>query len=553
MDICEAWYWIVNKIHEKRIVYSLLPEPRILERLFWFFAATHLILWTLVPALSSPNAPLDTIEGFVWGREWLIGTYKHPPMQAWVLEIFGAMTGGAHIAPFFASALAVVIAFWAVWKTGKRIADPRTALVGVMLLEGAVYYNFTSPEFNPNVLQLPFWALAALSFHRAVKENRWYDWVLLGLWGVGGLYTKYSTALLLVALALALVTHRQGRARLKGLGPYLTLTVLGGLYLPHLYWLWDHQFLPFTYADSRTDRALHFYQRLTFPVEFLAAQALSLLPLLLLYLVFARGRFGMRRGQSSFDHHFLNAVALWPAGLILLASMFMGFRPRDMWGACLWNFFGLWLVVHSATYIGEACALRRFAKAWVFVFMLGIASLAVSNNVYPYAKGKALRIHYPGHEIAQTIEAAWHERFDKPLAFEPVPLVNVMGDTWLAGNIAYYSSESFGERPHVIVDGNYAITTWADRDKVWEQGGVLVWSVSPSRILFNVGRIPPYLFQMYPGALVQKPLIFSQHTKASLPPVIVGWAIVPPRAPWSKDYNPLPVLEPCLNSWCQPY
>ena len=31
--------------------------------------------------------------------------------------------------------------------------------MSVLLLEGIYFYNFTTPEFNVNVCQLPFWAL----------------------------------------------------------------------------------------------------------------------------------------------------------------------------------------------------------------------------------------------------------------------------------------------------------------------------------------------------------------------------------------------------------
>ena len=33
------------------------------------------------------------------------------------------------------------------------------SLISVLLLEGIYFYNFTTPEFNVNVCQLPFWAL----------------------------------------------------------------------------------------------------------------------------------------------------------------------------------------------------------------------------------------------------------------------------------------------------------------------------------------------------------------------------------------------------------
>ncbi len=496
------------------------------SNVFWLAAAAHLALWTLVPALANPNAPLDVIEGFAWGREWLMGTYKHPPMQAWCLEILGLLTNGARWTPYFASALSVVVAFWAVWRTALRLTDERTALLGALLLQGAVYYNFTIPEFNPNVLQLPFWALIAWSFHRGVKENRWFDWALLGLWGACGLYTKYSSALMLGVVAGVGFLHPEARQRFKGAGPYLALGVMLALIAPHAVWLVEGDFLPFTYAGSRAQEAAHVYQRILFPAQFLAAQALSLAGLAVFFFLLIGGR--MRRSANflphatGFDRFFLDAVALGPLLALLAASMVLGFRPRDMWGACLWNFIGVWLLVRAAPY-PDAKGLGRFAKAWLAVFALFLIALPVSNHVYPYVKGKDLRIHFPGKALGESLTKAWERRFGEPL---PV----VVGDTWVAGNAAYHAGGSFARRPHVFIQGDYRISPWIQPVILHERGAVIVWCSGKCADAEEARRMPPSYKALFPDAEIQQPLTLSRHTQAALPQAVVGWAIVPPAA-----------------------
>ena len=39
--------------------------------------------------------------------------------------------------------------------------DVKLSFISVLLLEGIYFYNFTSPEFNVNVAQLPFWSITA--------------------------------------------------------------------------------------------------------------------------------------------------------------------------------------------------------------------------------------------------------------------------------------------------------------------------------------------------------------------------------------------------------
>ncbi len=497
------------------------------SRLFGCFVLLHLALWTLLPWLTSFNVPLDVIEGYAWGREWLIGTYKHPPMQSWWLEILAVLTGRAEWAHFLASQIAVAVAFWAVWRTGRRLSGDTKALLGVLLLEGVAYYNFTSPEFNPNVLQLPFWALAGWSFHRAVKENRWFDWALLGVWMAAGIYAKYIMLLFAGILFALLVFTAEGRKRWRSFGPYLALAACFLLLAPHLHWLITHDFLPFTYAQSRTSEATAWYQRLTFPLAFTGAVALALAPMIFLVFVLSGKRPTLvpksLRPLPAFDRHFLHAVALGPFIVLLLLSALIGFRPRDMWGACLWNFIGLW----SVTFIVNPLSLERlrfFAYAWGGVFLLGLAAIVVSNIFGIYATHAPLRVQFPGRALTESIVSEWQK--DEPGTFPSY----IIGDTWLAGNVAFYApAASAHTRPRVFIMADPVISPWIDAKGLERNGGILLWCSNRCADAESAKSIPPYYLERFPDAQIQQPLTLSWQTQAVLPPVVAGWAILPPR------------------------
>jgi 4-amino-4-deoxy-L-arabinose transferase-like glycosyltransferase len=501
------------------------------ERVFWIFIVLHLVLWTTLPAITSPNAPLDVIEGYAWGREWLWGTYKHPPMQAWILEILATVTDRASWAHFLGSQLAVIIAFWAVWDTGRKIMGETQALIGTMLLEGIIYYNFTSTEFNPNVLQLTFWALTAWSFYRAVKNNHVLDWFLLGIWGAAGLYTKYSTALLLGVFVVMIATRPEARRCLKKPGPYIAALTTILLFLPHMYWLQQHDYLPFTYLHDRLQSSGpatkfvtppdFFPTFLMSPIVFVIAQILALLPATLLFL------FLKKQGQnapkqkiiSNFDRAFLAAVTFVPMTLTLLLSMCFGFKIHDMWGAPFFNFAGLWAI--SKFYPEGARMNLRFFSAWVIIFFAGVFGFAGTNYLTPYINLKPLRIHFAGRAVAETVDRAWHEHYNEPLKY-------VIGNTWGAGNVAYYAHE----RPHLYINGDPGISTWIDPEDVKKHGGVIVWCMD-----YCIGHgeaTPEYIHTSFPQAQIQEPLKVLRKTDAEIPPVVIGWAIVPPQTKLSQ-------------------
>jgi hypothetical protein len=55
--------------------------------------AAHLVVWTLLPMLVSPNLQLDLVEGLALGREWQLGYWKHPPLPWWIADLLFRATG----------------------------------------------------------------------------------------------------------------------------------------------------------------------------------------------------------------------------------------------------------------------------------------------------------------------------------------------------------------------------------------------------------------------------------------------------------------------------
>ncbi len=63
------------------------------SKIFFTFLFTHLAIWTLIPALTNQNLPLDTIEALAWGSNLDWGFNKHPPLSAFSVEIFYQIFG----------------------------------------------------------------------------------------------------------------------------------------------------------------------------------------------------------------------------------------------------------------------------------------------------------------------------------------------------------------------------------------------------------------------------------------------------------------------------
>ena len=52
-----------------------------------------------------------------------------------------------------------------------EIFKNKIKLISVLLLEGIYFYNFTTPEFNVNVCQLPFWSLVSIILGKFITKE----------------------------------------------------------------------------------------------------------------------------------------------------------------------------------------------------------------------------------------------------------------------------------------------------------------------------------------------------------------------------------------------
>ena len=171
----------------------MLINKNNINKLFYSFLIIHLILWTLVPTLTNNNLPLDTIEALAWGSNLDWGFNKHPPMSAFFPEVFFQIFGAQDWAYYLLSQIFVIISFYYVFKFSQEfLKSDLLSLISVLLIEAIYFYNFTTPEFNVNVCQLPFWSLCVYYSWKIFdkKAINFKDCFLLGVFAAIGFLSK---------------------------------------------------------------------------------------------------------------------------------------------------------------------------------------------------------------------------------------------------------------------------------------------------------------------------------------------------------------------------
>ena len=402
---------------------------RNINNIFFIFALSHLIIWTLVPSLTNKNLPLDTIEALAWGSNLDWGFNKHPPISAFFPEIFYQIFGAQDWAYYLLSQIFVLIAFYFVFKFAYEIfGNIKLSLISVFLLSSIYFYNFTTPEFNVNVCQLPFWSLVVYYSWKIYqsKEIKFKDCFLIGLFGAIGFLSKYLFFYLLLSIALLFIYLIYFKKIKKFDFKYLiTLEVFIVLLIPHFVWLYNNDFITIFYGLKRTGlEGSGILDHLKYPFIFVLKQIGILIPFFfLIWLLVKKIKFKINLKDKKFL--FLLFINILPIFLMFITSMIMGSKIRTMWMTPFYLFFGVLFVYIFQSQINLK-KINKFLYGFLFLFFL-------SPVLYSYISisEKDKRTDYLGKEIAKKVQLVWDQDFNKPIDF-------VIGDEWKAGNLSYH-------------------------------------------------------------------------------------------------------------------
>ena len=407
----------------------MLLNKNNINKFFYVFLTAHLFLWTLIPSLTNNNLPLDTIEALAWGSNLEWGFNKHPPMSAFFPEVFFQIFGSQDWIYYLLSQIFVVISFYYVFKFSKEFFNSDLlGIISVLLIEAIYFYNFTTPEFNVNVCQLPFWSLTVYFSWKIYtsKEIKFTDCFLVGLFAAFGFLSKYLFVYLLVSIDLLFIYLIFIKKDRKFDFKYLiTLEVFLIVLVPHLIWLNNNDFITITYGLARTGlEQSGLIDHIKFPLIFLIKQIGLLIPFLILVWLLVK-KIKFRISFKDKKLLFLLAINILPIMLMFLTSAVTGSKIRTMWMTPFYLFFGTLFVYLFQAQINIK-KLKPFMIGFIFLFFL-------SPVLYAYVSisKEDKRTDYPGKEIAIKTQYAWDQQFNSKINV-------VYGNEWNAGNLSYH-------------------------------------------------------------------------------------------------------------------
>ena len=489
---------------------------RFLEHPRWMLAAlcaAQLVFWTLAPTLSNFAPPRDMVESYLWGHEWVIGTYKHPNLPGWLLEAGRVLTGAIGWPAYLTSQLLIVGTYVLTYLLGARMMGESGALAGTLLLTGLFYVAWPSTLMNHDVVQMPIWAGLVLILWLLTVSPRPWLWPLLGAVAALGLYAKLSLGIAIATGGLWILYDERLRRQLTSPWPWAGLAAFALIAYPLARWLIETDFQALGYANERTPTWA------ASPLAFLGGQVLvSLGVVALAVLAGLTGPGGRTPDEPPIrERHASGDAVLFLAAMLLVPNLLTGLiawgtaaGTRGMWGTPMLSQLGL-LVVAMAPQCLTAASLRRLVLIASALLLVLPLTYAADMLLMPRLTGKVRRPDWPQAEINRRLEAAWQRETGKPLRI-------VVGNFWAAGLTALRP----GPMPSILTDGNFEITPWVTPERLKREGALVVWEqTSPS-------DPPPEALRRLLGERLIGTERFDWPFFTGAPPILIGYAIVPP-------------------------
>lgn len=451
------------------------PMPRLRRDHAMLMAAFagYVLFWTIVNTVANGGAvDHDMTEAYVWGREFQLGYYKHPPFWAWIAGAWFSILPHRAWAFALLSSTNAAIGLLGSWFLIGRFASGENRISATLLLLLTPYYSWFAYRFNANTIFLSLWPWTALFFVRSVENQRRSDAVLFGIFAGFGMLSKYYAVVLLATCGLAGCVHPNRRAYFTSVRPWISFAAGAALFLPHLWWLIRNEFPPFHYFAGETGHSWGF--ALGQVLNLLIESAVWLIPAALVIML-ARRRPGSDEDNSAANPRLPFLAVLCFAPVLLTVAAGLTFRIVLTSGTAISTFCLAPLLLIEITATGRARPIARLARATVIA--TGAASLALSpllayaHVVRPVAMLRSIPgADQPGRELAEAATRIWHDKTSAPLrivggTISAPGIPTPFGDPY-ADLIAFYSSD----QPSEFIDYSLAHAPWITRPRLARDG-----------------------------------------------------------------------------------
>ena len=418
---------------------TALTDPARRERTVIVLLAVYWLVWTAYGTISKAPQGLhpDMTEIVVWSRAPALGYLKHPPVAAWLAAGWFAVFPMAEWTFYLLAMLMPVAALWIAWRLMADYLDAEKRVAGLALLALVPFFNFHALKYNVNTVLMPLWAVTTLWFLRSYRTRSAGYAALAGLGAALSMLGKYWSVFLIAGLVVAALADRRRSAYFRSPAPWITIAVGLVAMAPHLWWLVDSDFAPFTYAMS-----VHGEKSLAIAAEstlgYLGGSLGYVAVPLVIVLVMARRPAVLAGPWVADGERRLVLAAFWAPLLLPVVGAIAGDTAiTSLWSMSAWTLLPVALLAPVALTVRP----RDTERLLMLAVALPLVMLVVSPAIAWFTRDKARPVEAQAQLLAREVDRIWR-------LTTPLPLRFVGGDPGVAYGVVTWSAD----RPRALAN-----------------------------------------------------------------------------------------------------
>jgi 4-amino-4-deoxy-L-arabinose transferase-like glycosyltransferase len=356
--------------------------------------------------LAGERFPLygDEAQYWAWAKEPAFGYYSKPPMLAWVIWATTSLLGDREFGVRLAAPLVHAGTAMLLMALGARLWSAKAGAWAAILWIALPAVSLSSMVISTDLTLLFFWAAALLAYVSARENDRWIDWLAMGL-AIGlGLLSKYAMGFFVASLAVHLLWTGELRRRVTAGRLPAALGVAALIYAPNLWWNVTNGWVSYKHTGDNANLGgpLFHPEKLG---DFLGGQFGVFGPIpfvLLLYLIVWRWR-----ATVATDNGRLAVSFILPHLLPIMAIALLS-RAHANWAASIYimatPFVAAWLANLGARRLMIAIFALHVAAAGIAYHYRELApavGVALTRKTDPYAR--LIGFDQAGHAVAHIL------------------------------------------------------------------------------------------------------------------------------------------------------
>lgn len=470
-------------------IFSKLSHER---KMFLIFLLITFVVFSCI-GLIRTVLPTDSLEGIYWGSLHDFGTPKHPPLAGWltyfVYDIFKCDYSVYALCMTF-----IVTGFYYIYKLAKFFLDDTRAILSSVIIGGCWAYTYVTSYygFNPDVVLLGVLPIITYFGYKCMTENKFSDWIILGITTGICFLNKYQTALIILPMLIWALIYKREIFKMKRF--YMSIIIAFLIFLPHLLWMIKYDFFPILYFEEELSTDV-LTRHITAPLSFFFMQILAIIGTLITYALLKGVNKGAEAnsaeikpeiGEKTFNFNidpnsvFILLIGIFPLVTHVLMGVISGGTMRPRWG-----FEFLYMTGIMLFYFFPIKEISK--KDFDFVFkciyvIMGIVAISMTTLL---GIEKNYRSRYPVNHIYNDLLKAWESKYNTPLKY-------IGGYIEWTLPLTIYSKT----HPDCILDTNGYPNPWIPEEEL-KKSGLIIMDRKIEELESHLKKECPYLDKSY--------------------------------------------------------